>query len=173
MSGSRTALVILWFKITWNKEPVSNHVDSVEYPRPGDHWIRITHCMLPASWRGCPPPPFYKECPLAPTPKAAEGVFQPHSCCKGCPPPLHVVEVVSWPLHAAEGSALPPSPNTRRECPPCTPAPCFRACPWTQGWCCDVFPLEQCPCLHWRQWLCSVVMWIEHFSVLGSFSTVD
>lgn len=173
MSGSRTALVILWFKITLNKEPVSDHVDSVENPRPGDYWVRIPHCMLPEWCWECPPPPFCKECLPTLTPNTAEGVFQSHLCCKGCSLPLHVVEVVPWPLHAAEGSALPPFPDTRRGCPPCTLAPCFIACPWTRGWCCAVLPLEQCPCLHWRQWLCSVVMWLECFSVLGSFSTVD
>lgn len=57
MSGSRTALVILWFKITLNKEPVSDHIYSVENPRPGDHWVRIPHCMLPACCESVPLPP--------------------------------------------------------------------------------------------------------------------
>lgn len=87
MSRIRTTLVILWFKITWKKEPVSNHVDSVEYPRPVDHWIRIPHYMLPASCRWCPLPHSRKSVPL--------------------PPPRRLQKVSSSPIHAAKVVPFP------------------------------------------------------------------
>lgn len=90
MSGSRTALVILWFKITWNKEPVTNHVDSVEYPRPRDHWIRIPHCIIAWSLQ------------------AEEDVPLPHPIKSvPLPPPRRLQKVSSSPIPAAKVFPLP------------------------------------------------------------------